>query len=222
MHQGRGRERPLLVRLERLGRAEDGHHRVADVLHHGAALGKHRIVHRLPVLTQLRGQLGGRRGLGEPGVAADVGHQDGDGEQLGAREGIGITAEPLGQAAGHQAGQPPLRRLGLAELLRGPFHLPLAGPQLGLQPGVVKRGARRAQHRLDEVRLPGEFLIDADPGQRCPVHRARDVHHVPAAGIVRSRRAVTEQVTVVLRRPGGQRQLPVAENPAQRALDRIG
>ena len=45
VHRARGGERPVGVVVLRERRAEHGHHRVADVLHHRAALGEDRRVH---------------------------------------------------------------------------------------------------------------------------------------------------------------------------------
>ena len=59
VHLGGGRQGPRLMPVERFGSAEDGHHRVADVLHHGAAVSQHGIVHGLAVLVELRRQPAG-------------------------------------------------------------------------------------------------------------------------------------------------------------------
>ena len=88
-----------------------------------------------------------------------------------------------------------LRRLGAIQPLQGLLGLPLPGPQLGLKPGVVERGPGGPQHRLDEVRPPGQPGSHAQPGQRGPVDRAGHVDDVGVAEIVRGRRAVAQQVT---------------------------
>ena len=83
VHRARRLQRAVGVVVLRERRAEHGHHRVADVLHHGAALGEDRVVHLGAVRVELPGEHGRVGALGDARVAAHVGHQHGDVEPLG-------------------------------------------------------------------------------------------------------------------------------------------
>ena len=83
--------------------SEDGHDRVADELHDGAAVAKDGVVHGGPVLVELARQLRRIGLLGDAGVAADVGHEHRHDHALGLADLATVGAQLLRQPAGEQA-----------------------------------------------------------------------------------------------------------------------
>ena len=109
VHRQRGRERPVGVVGGRLGRAEHGHHGVADVLHDGAAARRGWRGSSRPGAVELPGQRRRVGVLGDGRVAADVGHQHGDLEALGLADAVALRAagaRPRRRAAGGSASRP--------------------------------------------------------------------------------------------------------------------
>ena len=225
VHPGRGRQRPRLVRR----RAAPGAPKTAITASPTYCItvppwARMASFIACRWLVQLRRELGGLGVVSAmPGVAADVRHQHGHGEQLGRGERVGITADPLRQPARQQAGHPLLGRLGPVQLLLRTVRPRAAWP-------AARPGAGRCRARFPRPAAPPRRSPSARPawgsrrawpaGPRRPGW-PRTRRALPP-GSCRGRRAVAQQVTSPLRRPHGQREVPVTQGPAQRAADRVG
>src|SRR3954470_5546426 len=81
--------------FERLRRAEEAHHAVADELIYGAALRMHRLRHLAEVAVQHVDQRLGRHKLAARGEVADVGEKDADALALAAEPRLDVAREDL-------------------------------------------------------------------------------------------------------------------------------
>ena len=127
------------------GCAEHGHHGVADVLHHGAALAEDGPVHLGAVAVELLGQHDRVGVLGDRRVATDVAHHDGHVEPLRLPDRPPAGEQLLGDSRRQQTAQ------GLALLLALDDRL--------VQPAQpVERARLPARHALGEV---DEQALDA-------------------------------------------------------------